>query len=70
MPMITDTVVHNSAYDYRYGGVQITVPMIRWCTTVPMITDTVVHNSAYDYRYGGAQQCLYDYRYGGAQQCL
>ena len=67
MPMITDTVVHNSAYDYRYGGVQITVPMIRWCTTVPMIrwcttvpmiTDMVVHNSAYDYRYGGAQQCL------------
>ena len=67
MPMITNTVVHNSAYDYRYGGVQITVPMIRWCTTVPMIrwcttvpmiTDTVVHNSAYDYRYGGAQQCL------------
>ena len=57
MPMITDmvvynsaynTVVHNSAYDYRYGGAQQCL----------MITYTVVHNSAYDYRYGGAQQCL------------
>ena len=43
-----DTVVHNSAYDYRYGGAQQCL----------MITYTVVHNSAYDYRYGGAQQCL------------
>ena len=50
MPMITDMVVYNSAYDYRYGGAQ--------CTTVPMITDVVVYNSAYDYRYGGVQQCL------------
>ena len=70
MPMITDTVVHNSAYDYRYGGVQITVPMIRWCTTVPMITDTVVHNSAYMITDTVVHNSAYDYRYGGVQQCL